>query len=249
MAAIWRSASSDVPSYSRERWAPVSCRAPRSDHAAYKPATGQDSLTGKILVVEIVLRAQRMVGGHRHQQGLPEQARDVKGGPGHRQLREDQVLRALVELAHEIARRGLPDVEAQVGMGLVQVAHHIGHEVWAEGGRRAHPDRSGEPRFQGHGEIENALCRIQHLAPAPRDFPPRHGQAHGAPAAFHESLAERVLQRLDLHRQGRLRYSAAFGGLAEMVRLLQRNEVAQLPKREWWNGTRHDASLDTITPK
>jgi hypothetical protein len=182
-----------------------------------------------------------MVGGHRNGQRLPEQASDMERGPGHGKLGQDQVLAAIVELAHQVARRGLADVEAQVGVGSVQIAHHIRHQVRAERGRGAHPDRSGEARFQGDRQIEDALRRIQHLASPARDLAACHRQAHGPAAALHQRLIQRILERLDLHRQGWLRYAATFRRLAEVVRIFERHEISKLAQGERWDRVRHVA--------
>jgi hypothetical protein len=45
------------------------CTAPRSGHAACRPATATGRLVGEVLVVEPLLFAQGVVGGHRHGNG------------------------------------------------------------------------------------------------------------------------------------------------------------------------------------
>jgi hypothetical protein len=183
-----------------------------------------------------------VVGWHRDQQWLPKKSRDVECCSGDRKLRQDQVLAAIIELAHQVTRRGLADVKAQVRVGAVQIAHHMRHQVGAERGRRAHPDCARKAGFQRDRQIQNALGGIQHLAPPARDLAPGHRQAHRSAPTFDKGLVKRVLQRLDLHRQGRLRNPAAFRRFAEVMRLFQRDEVSKLAQREGRDRVGHGAS-------
>jgi hypothetical protein len=51
-------------------------------------------------------------------------------------------------------------------------------------------------------------------------------------ASLEQHAAQRVLQLLDLHRQGRLRDRAGFCRAPEVALTGQRIEIAQLPQRD-----------------
>src|SRR5262245_2531282 len=87
--------------------------------------------------------------------------------------------------------------------------------------------------------IDEIAHRGKDGAPAPDDLLPLLGQLDARFSTFDEADLQLVLELLDLHAERRLGYGAGLSRLAEMKRLGQGLEVAQLAegyhsdKRRW----------------
>ena len=77
-------------------------------------------------------------------------------------------------------------------------------------------------------EVAQILHGQQNAARALRDAGARGGEEHAGRGALDQDDAELRLELADLHAHRRLGDLAARGGLAEMQRLGERREVAQL---------------------
>jgi len=91
---------------------------------------------------------------------------------------------------------------------------------------------SGEPVLRGAGKIAELVDRAQDVANALRELLAKSGQRHLPGAALQQQTAERLLQLLDLHRQGRLRDRAGLSRAAEMTVTRQGVEIPELAQRE-----------------
>ena len=67
-----------------------------------------------------------MVGADRKQQRLAKEERALEVRPLHRQHRDDDIQRTVLQRAGQRTRRALADVELEIGVRLVQRRQHMG---------------------------------------------------------------------------------------------------------------------------
>ena len=117
-------------------------------------------------------------------------------------------------------------------MRLCEISDDLGQQIGRDRWDHADAQTTRKPVPRRAREVSEFIDRAQDVADAPGEVFPEPRQRDLPRASLQEHAAERVLESLDLHRQGRLRDRTCFRRAAEMAMPGQRIEIAQLPKRD-----------------
>jgi hypothetical protein len=179
----------------------------------------------------VVRPASGLFLGDREIEGVVEQRPGRDGVPPDRQGHNQQIELTREQRVQQPLGLTLPQREPQVGVGRVQPRQHLRQQIRTDRRNDPEPERPGEHPVAMAREIGQILHREQDLARPPCDFLAGRGQEHAARGPLDQDHAEQRLELPDLHAHRRLRDLAPVGGAAEVQRLGERCEIAELLQR------------------
>lgn len=191
----------------------------------------QQPLSGQILLIDRGPAGERMIPGDREVEGVVEQRPSGDGVPPDRQGHDQQIELTREQRVQQLLGLTLAQREPQVGVGGVQPRQHLRQQIRADRRNDSEPERPGEHPVAMAREIGQILDREQDLARPPCDFLAGSGQEHAARGPLDQDHAEQRLELPYLHAHRRLGDLAAVGGAAEVQRLGERCEIAELLQR------------------
>jgi len=170
----------------------------------------------------------RLVSRNRQQKRVFEETDGFDIGLGDGQRKDEQVERAARQLLKQYPGLRLAHFDAQVGEPLLQGRQDFREQIGRDGRDDTEHQPPGQQAAAVAGEIDKVALRREDALAALRHFGADVREHNIAGTAFDEIDFEHPFQLANLHRQGRLRHRARFGGASEMPMLRQGAEVPQL---------------------
>ena len=188
----------------------------------------EEMLADQIGLRHAVVGPERVLRRQRQREHVVEQRQLLDLRLLERQGQNQEIERSRQQLARKQRGLRLAHAQLQLGKGRMQARQNAGQDIGTDRGDDAEAKRPAQRLGTLAGEIGEILDRLQDRAGAARHLPPRRRQQDALARPLDQGCAERRLELLDLHAERRLGHVAAARRLAEMVRLGQCGEVAEL---------------------
>jgi hypothetical protein len=136
------------------------------------------------------------------------------------------------KLAHEIFGDCLAELKRETGEAPLQLGQRLRQKIRRDRRDGAELERARQHALLMFGIVKQVAHRSEDGARAARNLLALLGELDARLAALDEAQMQLVLELLDLHGERRLAHGTGLRRMAEMPRLGERFEVAQLAERD-----------------